>query len=311
MTILKKPSFYLSAIGILISFIFIYVTSFTPDPLILTKKPAPNPYPDSIAASGIIEATDRNISLRSPDPGLVIALYVKVSDVVKKGDLLFKLDDRDLLAKLGVQKANILVAKANIAKLKDQLERLESVEDIRAVSVEETKTKRSEVMVAEAELKAAQASLLETKRLIDRKYIRAPKDGVILQSNIREGEYVSVAEGDPPILLGDVERLQVRADIDEQNASYFSPDEPAYAFPKNNSQLKIPLTFERVEPYIIPKRSLTGRSDERVDTRVLQVIYSFDIPKDFQVYPGQQVDVFIKANRLNIQEESEEKNHEA
>ena len=53
-----------------------------------------------------------------------------------------------------------------------------------------------------------------------------------------------------------------------------------------------PLEFERVEPYVIPKKSLTGDNTERVDTRVLQVIYSLDVT-DRPVYVGQQLDVFI------------------
>ena len=36
------------------------------------------------------------------------------------------------------------------------------------------------------------------------------------------------------------------------------------------------LSFVRVEPYVVPKKSLTGDNTERVDTRVLQVIYAFD-----------------------------------
>ena len=55
----------------------------------------------------------------------------------------------------------------------------------------------------------------------------------------------------------------------------------------------MPLRFVRIEPYVVPKRSLTGDSLERVDTRVLQVIYEFQRPS-FPIYVGQQVDVFIR-----------------
>jgi len=44
----------------------------------------------------------------------------------------------------------------------------------------------------------------------------------------------------------------------------------------------------------VPKRSLTGDSTERVDTRVLQVLYRFD-RGDLPVYVGQQMDVFVEA----------------
>ena len=47
------------------------------------------------------------------------------------------------------------------------------------------------------------------------------------------------------------------------------------------------------EPYVIPKRSLTGGNTERVDTRVLQVIYAVENP-DARLFVGQQIDAFIE-----------------
>lgn len=55
-----------------------------------------------------------------------------------------------------------------------------------------------------------------------------------------------------------------------------------------------PLSFTRIEPYVIPKQSLTGNNQERVDTHVLQVIYSFDSNRQYSVYVEQQMDIFIE-----------------
>jgi hypothetical protein len=52
------------------------------------------------------------------------------------------------------------------------------------------------------------------------------------------------------------------------------------------------MRYVRTEPYVIPKRSLTGDNTERVDVRVLQVIYALDV-EDRPIYVGQQMDVFI------------------
>jgi hypothetical protein len=62
---------------------------------------------------------------------------------------------------------------------------------------------------------------------------------------------------------------------------------------KGRTDYRIPLSFVRIEPYVVPKKALTGENTERVDTRVLQIIYRFDPPR-FPVYAGQQVDVFIQ-----------------
>src|SRR5262245_59108237 len=97
------------------------------------------------------------------------------------------------------------------------------------------------------------------------------------------------------MVLGDVEHLQVRADVDEQNAPRLQPGQTATAYIKGDTTQPIELRFVRVEPYVVPKVSLTGASTERVDTRVLQVIYSFERPADRPVYVGQQVDLFVKS----------------
>jgi len=66
----------------------------------------------------------------------------------------------------------------------------------------------------------------------------------------------------------------------------------AQAAARGDGGRKVQLEFVRFEPYVTPKRSLTGDSTERVDTRVLQVIYRFKDPGvPFRV--GQQMDVFI------------------
>lgn len=103
----------------------------------------------------------------------------------------------------------------------------------------------------------------------------------------------------PLIRLGDLDRLHIRVDIDENDAWRFKPETRAVAFLRGNRDLKAELVFVRTEPYVTPKTSLTGSSTERVDTRVLQVIYSFD-RHVLPAYVGQQMDVFIEAPEVPI-----------
>ncbi|RYD18521.1 MAG: efflux RND transporter periplasmic adaptor subunit [Verrucomicrobiaceae bacterium] len=271
--------------------------------------PPEKPFAHSVAATGILEALSENVAIGVPLPGLVTEVSVKVNDPVKKGQPLFKLDDRDLLAEQlstqaqqEVSRAQIAVSEAQLAKLEGQLARLTSITDTRAVSREDLDNRKQDVVVSQAQLAAAKAQLAASdtslKRialLIERLTVRAPRDGTIIQVNIRAGEYAGTAPRNPAIVLGETNRLQVRADIDEQNATRIREGQKAYGYLKGDPKITFPLEFVRVEPYVIPKVSLTGSSTERVDTRVLQVIYSLARPADLPLYVGQQVDVFIEA----------------
>lgn len=290
--IFRKISFYLAIGGIILALILVKkLSTSSAEPVHF--EPAVNPYEHTIAASGIIESIDKNLEIGVPHSAVIKEVKISVGDSVKEGDLLFRLDDRELLGQLLIQKANVAVLQASYFRLKDQLARLESIEDPRAISQEEINTKSHDVLIAEAQLQAAEAQLTHAIIMIDRLNICAPRCGTILQNNVRKGEFIS-AGGSPAVVLGDIDHLQVRVDIDEQNASSLKEHATATAFPKNNTQLKIPLRFVRIEPYVIPKQSLTGAGNERVDTRVLQVIYSFDKILSVPLYVGQQVDIFIE-----------------
>jgi hypothetical protein len=96
------------------------------------------------------------------------------------------------------------------------------------------------------------------------------------------------------MVLGDIDTLVVRTDVDENDAWRFKEGSRARAYVRGKSDLSTDVTFYRTEPYVVPKRSLTGESTERVDTRVLQVLYTF--PRNaLPVYVGQQMDVFVEA----------------
>lgn len=281
----------------------------TPPPGDPPVPPPQKPFKESVAATGILEALSENVAIGVPVPGLIVELPVKVNDPVKKGQTLFKLDDRDLQAELlsttaqqEISKAQIAVSEAQLAKLQSQLDRLTSVNDPRAVSQDDLENRRRDVTVAMAQVSAARAQLVSSESsikrislLIDRLTVRAPRDGNVLQVNLRIGEYASTSPKTAAMIIGDTDRLQVRADVDEQNAIRIRAGQKAFGYLKGDPTVSFPLEFVRVEPYIIPKVSLTGASTERVDTRVLQVIYSLTRPESPPLYVGQQVDVFIEA----------------
>lgn len=331
-----------------------------PDPVVTPPvEPAKTPYVSSLAGAGLVEPETENINIGTPLPGVVARVHVVAGQTVKPGDLLFNLDDRQLLAERQARLANLHSAEKSLRKLQ-QLPRPEEVppleakveeakanleeaitmfERLKRVSVgaseEEMNRREMAVKVARAQLsraladlnllnkgaweadlamaraavEMAKAQLDQTTTDLDRICVRAPylkwNDSVtppqplqdtsefkVLQVNVRPGEYVGAQPGTPLIVLGYVGKLHVRVDIDENEIARFRPGLPGTAKPRGNPNQEFPLKFVRVEPYVIPKRSLTGGNTERVDTRVLQVIYAIE-PGPHALYVGQQMDVFL------------------
>lgn len=150
---------------------------------------------------------------------------------------------------------------------------------------------RTAVARVESQIKQAETE-------IDRLTVRALVDGEVLQVNVRPGEFVGAPSGATMMMLGSIRQLHVRVDIDEYDIHRFRPDATARATLKGQPEVSFPLMFVRVEPYVVPKKSLTGDNTERVDTRVLQVIYAID-SRGKQLFVGQQLDVFVDGGNSN------------
>jgi multidrug efflux pump subunit AcrA (membrane-fusion protein) len=201
--------------------------------------------------------------------------------------------------------AQLKEAEVTLADSKDELARVQRLsaksvasDDERQRAFFREQTSAAAVVSMRAKRAQTEAMLARSKVGLDLLITRAPSAGRVLQVNVREGEYVTPSGTmEPMILLGQVDRLHLRADVDEDNATRVRENCTAVAYPKGRQDLKIPLKFVRIEPYIVPKRSLGGDSSERVDTRVLQVIFEFD-QQTVPVYVGQQLDVFIEAEPL-------------
>lgn len=156
-------------------------------------------------------------------------------------------------------------------------------------------TWQEDIAVAEASVEQARSQVESIKINIDRLTVRALADGEVLQLNVRLGQFAAMAWKEPMVVLGDVKKLHVRVDIDENDLPYFEKGADAIATLKGRPMVRFPLRFVYVEPYVIPKQSLTGSNSERVDTRVLQVVYALPDDRPVDVYVGEQMDVYIKA----------------
>ncbi len=323
---------------------------------LLDPPQKPEKLKDVIYGFGLVEPQRENIPIGTVVPGAVLEVYVdgrpgydpphkKVGDSVKKGDPLFRIDNRDLAAEMKVRESALRAAEAQLHRL-EQMPRPEdlppaiaAVEEARArlldseaaynrdlnlfqkkmLAASDFDKDRYTMQAAKATLAKAEADLAKLKAgawkedidvqraaveqarsqvenikiMLDRLVVRAPVDGEILQVNVRPGQFAAMAWKEPMIVLGEVKQLHIRVDIDENDLYRFQEGVPAWANIKGRQNPKFPLAFVRIEPYVIPKKSLTGDNTERVDTRALQVLYALPDQPPAKVYVGQQMEVFL------------------
>ncbi|MFN5614767.1 MAG: efflux RND transporter periplasmic adaptor subunit [Brevundimonas sp.] len=273
--------------------------------------PAPPPSADTAAAVagiGTIEPQSELIAVAAELPGVVRQVLVQPGDRAAAGQPLFRLDDRAASAALATARADATAAAAAVRQaevaLGDERQRLslfEAVDDPRALSADELARRRFAVSRGEAALAQARAALAVAEaqvraRIVDleRLTVAAPIGGRVFRVDVRPGEYAAAGPTATPLIaLGDDARLHVRAEFDEADAPRINRNGRAYGVLRGQTGRRIPLTLVRIEPQVVEKRALAGGS-ERVDTRVVEVLYAFD-PAAHPAWLGQRMDVFVEA----------------
>ena len=253
------------------------------------------------------------------DRDLQAELSLRESSLELAEARLKRLQNAPRAEEIPLSEARLEETRAQLADAETQLKLIESVPDRRAIRLEDLEKRRKsvdvaaarlreteaalallkagswkqDIQVAEAEVRQARRQVEHIRVDISRLVIASPINGKVLQVNIRAGEYATAGAAQPLILMGSEAPFHVRADVDEKDAWRVRPNARAAASVRGNSQIQFPLRFVRIEPYVVPKRNLTGDAAERIDTRVLQIIYA--LPEGSPVYAGQQMDVFIES----------------
>lgn len=256
-----------------------------------------NPYSDGIYASGIIEGlqpSGQNVSLYPEIAGTVAQIFVQEGERVKTGDPLVAIDD-------SLQRAELEYAIASTEDAVAQFDKLQKAYTLnqKAVSLNALDNALYAVKIAEANQQIAQATL-------DKCMLYAPNDAEILSINVAPGAYIAPVTGtynnytdgeSPVVTLAPIGKyLAVRCYVDEILIPRL-PDIDKLGgtlFIRGTTGNGIPLEFVRVQPNTIPKIQLSDEVQERVDVRVLPIIFKFKKPQTPQVYPGQLVDIYIQ-----------------
>ncbi|MDF3047223.1 MAG: biotin/lipoyl-binding protein [Candidatus Midichloriaceae bacterium] len=259
-------------------------------PLVMPPKAS---YQSAIAGIGVIEPKSEVISIGVELPGVVRIVHVKVGDKVEKGSPLFSLDQRDIDAQIAILESSLITAEAQLADATAQFDIASSIEDKRAIAKDDFNRRKYAKQIAAGKVKEIMAQLRQAKITKERMVVNAPIAGEILEINIRPGEYANIGSlPNPLIIMGDMESVHVRVEIDEENSARVLAQSPAKAMVRGKPDQYYPLTFVKFEPYVKPKQNL-ATTGQRVDTRVLRVVYELPKIKE-RLFVGQQMDVYIE-----------------
>jgi HlyD family secretion protein len=304
-----KPLLIIAIVGILIGIIsaIIYNEKATPLPPVAVSY---NPYEAGIYATGIVESfqiNGSNVNIYPEVAGKVTNIFLNNGQVIKKGTPILTIDDsvqREIVAK---DQAQIQYAIASFIELTKQLDKTQKAYSLnpKSVSINSLDNAIYAVKTAEANVSVAKAQYQSDKALLDKYIVRSPINGMILRIVSAIGDYAS-PQGSydtytqgmlPTVQMGVVTPyLQVRSFVDE----ILVPKLPAPSkleatmFIRGLNNKSIPLKFSSIQPYTIPNIELSDQRNERVDVRVLPIIFKFNKPTDINIFPGQLVDVFIK-----------------
>jgi len=254
------------------------------------------PYKSFIAGTGVIEAESKNIYVGSLVHGVIKKVFIQSGDKIKKGDLLFEIDDSSKAVQIPLLKAQIKVSKAKFLSGKHQLNLIKKFKRVSPSMVTSEKYTKIVDVFSEAKesLALSQQKLKTLEEELKLYKVYAPINGIVLQSNITQGSYF---DANSKALVVGSDKLSIRVNINEFDSWKFAPNSEAVAFIRGNQKQKITLKYQYTIPFVVPKKNLTGLSTESTDTRVLQVMYEVKKRPDFPLYVGEMLDVFVQINK--------------
>lgn len=260
---------------------------------------------DSVGASGTLEAVS-TVLVGTQVTGRILELNADFNSIVRKGQVLARIDPSLYEAQVQQAQANLASAQANLERqrvaLEDtrtQLQRARNLAsrnllaqvDLDAAEVSE-RAAAAQVKSAEAQIVQARASLSQAELNLAKTVILSPIDGIVISRDVDEGQTVSASTQAPTLfqLAADLDRMRVNASVDESDIGRLRPGQAA--------------TFQ-VDAF--PERDFLGtvtqvRLQPRVDQNVVTYAVLVDVSNpDLMLRPGMTANVTIEvARRDNV-----------
>jgi HlyD family secretion protein len=148
---------------------------------------------------------------------------------------------------------------------------------------------------ADADVALARAALDEARALLEKTFVRAPIDGVVLRRHRRAGETVSTQFESPVVTIADRSRLRVRIDVDEVDVAHLREGQAAYVTADAFGTRRFSGRVMRVGQVLGRKNVRTDEPTERVDTKVLETL--IELADGHELPLGLRVQGFIVGSK--------------
>jgi HlyD family secretion protein len=197
------------------------------------------------------------VDIRPSLAGELIALPFDVGNRVRKGQVIARIDDAPELAAIAEAAASVRTQEATLAQARRELRRFEALGQF--ATKREVEQRRLAVVEGERELNRRRAGVVQVREQRERRVLRAPFDGVILERLVDPGQTVGL---DSIIYrLANLYRPEVSAEVDEIYATEIRPGmEARIRLPGESAPLKA--LVAHVEPRVDPA---TGARDVRLE----------------------------------------------
>ena len=203
-----------------------------------------------------IEAPER-VDLRPRISGVIESVHFVEGQQVEKGQLLFSLDQRHLIAQVEQLKSELVRAEAAFDQARQEAQRARRLVARQAIAEEQAELRESVERQTQAEVAAIKARLAAAELDLSYASIRAPISGTIARANITAGNTVTANQS----LLTNISSNQSRY-------AYFDMDERTWHqhFSNRDHALGVPVLLQLTGETGFPHRGQIDFVDNAIDT---------------------------------------------
>ena len=284
-------------------FYYYKVATSKPEPTVLTQPLSRGDVVETVGATGTLEAVE-TVDVGTQVSGVVQELFADFNTIVKKGQVIARLDPQLIQTQIEQQTANVARAEAEVDRLrvsladaKQKLDRAQQMSAKQLIPKTELESAEVNVRSAEAQIKSSEASLTQARAQLNNQKVNlgyttivAPIDGIVISRNVDQGQTVASSMNAPTlyVIAADLTKMQVLANIDEADVGRMRPGQR--------------VTF-RVDAF--PTDTFVGEVEQvRLQPAVVQNVVTYStviaVPnQELKLKPGMTANVNIEIARRN------------